>query len=105
VADPCAREGGFFSLPPGAVASGSGKRGGLPAAAVAAVACGIEEVAAGLLKSLGVAECCWLPGLGCGSALQFLIPGADPVGRDWCHPAGRMAGVLRPASLPERSAK
>jgi hypothetical protein len=44
------------------VASGSGWRGGLPAAAVAAVACGIEEVAAGSLKSLGVAVCCWMPG-------------------------------------------
>jgi hypothetical protein len=63
---------------------------------VAAVACGIEVVAAGLLKPLGVAECGWMPGLGWGSALQILMPGAHPAGLDWCHPAGRMAGAFAP---------
>jgi hypothetical protein len=55
--------------------------------AVASIAFGIEVVAAGLLEPFGVAECCWMPGLVWGSALQFLIPGADPAGLDWCHPA------------------
>jgi hypothetical protein len=51
------RSGGWgFSPPPGAVASGSGLRGGLPAAAVASIACGIEVVAAGLLEPFGVAS-------------------------------------------------
>jgi len=77
------RSGGWlFSPPPGAVASGSGWRGGLPAAAVAAVACGIEVVAAGLLKPFGVAECCWMPGLGRRSARPFSIPGAHPASLD-----------------------
>ena len=96
---------GVFSPPPGAVASGSGWRGGLPAAAVAVVGCGIEVVAAGLLKPLGVAERGWMTGLGWGSALQILMPGAHPAGLDWCHPAGRMAGVLCPRSLLSSSAK
>jgi len=74
--------GVVFSPPPGAVASGSGWRGGLPAAAVAVVACGIEVVAAGLLEPFGVAEGCWMPGLGWGSALQIMIPGAHPAGLD-----------------------
>ncbi len=78
---------GFSSPPTGAVASGSGWRSGLPASAVAAIACGIEEVPAGLLESLGVAQCCWMPGLGWGSALQILSPVGEPVGLDWCHPA------------------
>jgi hypothetical protein len=39
---PCARVGGVFSPPPGAVASGSGWRGGLPAAAVASIGSGLE---------------------------------------------------------------
>jgi hypothetical protein len=99
VPHPCARVGGVFSPPPGAVASGSGWRGGLPAAAVAAGACGIEIVAAGLLDSLGMAERCWMPGLGHRSALSILSPGAHPAGLDWCHPAGRTAGVLRRTSL------
>jgi hypothetical protein len=99
VPHPCARVGGFFSPPPGAVASGSGWRGGLPASAVAVVASGLEYVAAGLLGSFGVAIRGWMPGSGRRSALQILSPVADPVGLDWCHPAGRMAGVLRPTTL------
>lgn len=102
---PCARERVVSSPPPGAVPSGSGWRGGLPAAAVAVVAWGIEEVAAGLLKSLGVVECCQMPGFGRRSALPILSPGAHPADLDWCHPAGRMAGVLYPSSLLSSSAK
>jgi hypothetical protein len=50
--------GGNRSVSPGAraVAAGSGLRGGLPAAAVASIACGIEVVAAGLLEPFGVAS-------------------------------------------------
>ena len=99
VPHPCARVRVDSSPPPGAVASGSGWQGGLPAAAVAAGACGIGIVAAGLLESLGMAERCWMPGLGRRSALPFFSPSAHPAGLDWCHPAGRMAGVLRPLSL------
>jgi hypothetical protein len=91
------RSGGWvFSPPPGAVASGSGWRGGLPAAAVAVVASGLEYVAAGLLESFEVAIRGWMPGSGRGSALPFLSPGAHPASLDWCHPAGRMAGISCP---------
>ena len=79
---PCARVRVVSSPPPGAVASGSGWQGGLPAAAVAAIASGLEYLAAGLLESFGVAIRGWMPGLGWGSALQFLIPGAHPAGLD-----------------------
>jgi len=39
-------------------------------------------VAAGLLESPGVAECCWMPGLRHRSALSILSPAAHPASLD-----------------------